>query len=255
MSSDPHPLRVADGDLSAVLPQLPPEILEAKVQALRAALGAQQLSVARRLLPPTPDEAHPPFEILITVGSATGVEAEPPPPQAFDRVLAEGCSFHLQGSAGGALSTWLSQQGGGALCGWALPRDRWPSIALLARVPHAWDPGPVRMRVARRGMEALARSLSPPSWWLRSNPSTVPAAQAAELPERVETPSSLRESKLLVERELLQQALRNSRGNKTEAARRLQLSRQGLYRKLRRHGLHPGTKEPGEGRQSRGRRL
>jgi DNA-binding NtrC family response regulator len=111
------------------------------------------------------------------------------------------------------------------------------------------------MRVARRGMEALARSLSPPSWWLRSNPSTVPAAQAAELPERVETPSSLRESKLLVERELLQQALRNSRGNKTEAARRLQLSRQGLYRKLRRHGLHPGTKEPGEGRQSRGRRL
>ncbi len=47
-----------------------------------------------------------------------------------------------------------------------------------------------------------------------------------------------------LEQRRLREALRRTRGNKTQAARALGLSRQGLLKKLRRYGLQPGTAAP-----------
>lgn len=85
-------------------------------------------------------------------------------------------------------------------------------------------------------MDALARSLAPPTW--------APLARR-QLPSRLDPEAdliSLRDAVRRFECSLIERALRDAEGNKTEAARQLRMSRQGLYRKLRAHGLmDPGS--------------
>ncbi len=76
-----------------------------------------------------------------------------------------------------------------------------------------------------------ARALRPT--WFRRQPQLPFEDSMAVPPDLV----PLDEAVAQLERRLLVQALRVADGNKTEAARRLHLSRQGLYRKLRLHGL------------------
>ena len=78
-------------------------------------------------------------------------------------------------------------------------------------------------------MDALARALAPPSW--------APLARQQSRAVAASGLVSLREAVRCFECSLIERALKDAAGNKTEAARQLRLSRQGLYRKLRAHGL------------------
>jgi len=112
---------------------------------------------------------------------------------------------------------------------WPFPADRIPSVFFVAHFERPEDPGERRRWVARTGMDALARAIAPPSW-----------APLAELPARTGPSSSvmsLREAVQRFECSLIERALSDAEGNKTEAARQLRMSRQGLYRKLHAHGL------------------
>jgi DNA-binding NtrC family response regulator len=107
-----------------------------------------------------------------------------------------------------------------------------PSVFFVAHFEGPVDPGDRRRLVARAGMDALARVLAPPSW--------APLAQqkARRSSGRSGGPvTSLRDAVQRFECSLIRRALADAEGNKSEAARQLRMSRQGLYRKLRAHGL------------------
>gem|GEM_PF-3028261 len=112
---------------------------------------------------------------------------------------------------------------------WPFPADRLPSVFFVAHFERAEDPGERRRWVARTGMDALARALAPPSW--------APLARQQSRAVAASGLVSLREAVRRFECSLIERALNDADGNKTEAARQLRMSRQGLYRKLRAHGL------------------
>jgi DNA-binding NtrC family response regulator len=101
----------------------------------------------------------------------------------------------------------------------------------LAR--HAW---PGNVRELENAIERLV-ALSPPDGLdlslLSGDPATAPEAEPPTLKQRVEA----------YERGLLVDALRAARGNRSEAARRLCVSRVTLHDKLHKYGLAKGDEE------------
>ncbi len=263
-----------------LLPAVSPDLLQLRLHALLQALGLRRLGLARRLKAPDGPSTDPCFEILAAVGRprlAPGSIERALPPSGYHRLFCRGGGFRVDSLEQDALGSWLRHREGGVLAGWALPGDRLPWVALVGWGRAGWDPGPVRWKVARSGMEALARSLCPPDWWLPPTPVPKPVsahpvsadwvlpeahdgarnATARARPYR-ESPGmesleilppegvSLGEVRDRLEATLIRQALRQSRGNMSDAARHLRMSRQSLYRKIRRLGLLPdleGTRQ------------
>jgi len=239
--------------IASLFPELSSQELQLRLRSLAGAIGAQLLGLSRRQV----DPALPEKELRFRVLAVAPTEAKPGfaveqllPLEAYHRLFVQGRGYRVGTSDTGPLGRWLREHGGGQLVGWALPGDRLACVACVAWVRQNWDPGPIRLRVARQGLESLARSLSPPSWLLHSQ--CVPAATAEALPreswrtaeatEQVDTARtssrgkelSLEQARDELEATLIRQALRLARGNKSDAARRLRVSRQSLYRKLRR---------------------
>jgi two-component system response regulator HydG len=101
--------------------------------------------------------------------------------------------------------------------------------ALLGRLAaHSW---PGNVRELEHAIERLV-ALSPPEGL---DPSLLPAGGAA--PAEEPATLSLKERVQAYERGLVVEALREARGNRSEAARRLGVSRVTLHDKLRRYGL------------------
>jgi hypothetical protein len=230
------------GALDELLPAIPAQALVRRSTALREALGAQILGIARCHPATLPAGSSPVFRILSVVdrgGSVVEQDTALPLP-GFRQLLAQGCPLAVGASSAGQLGEWLRRRGGGKLVGWPLPGDRLPCVAFLAHVGETWQPGALRMRVARRGMEALALSLSPPVWLLRSGFAHEAGAVGADasyvaggaLASRTTPPLDTLKEPLQIE--LIRRALREARGNKSQAARTLHLSRSALYRKLAR---------------------
>jgi len=223
----------------SVLPVPDPIELLRRLDPIRQALGADHVALCRRLPVATSDSV--PFEVLAQCGSRGLVEpAESDLPFEFvSSLLQDGRPREWTRHAADPRRRRTLADGGRTwLGGWPLPSDRWPCIAVVAWCTRRRDPGAVRRRVAEAGMEALARGLVPPSWMpfapLRKASTSVESRPpAADEPDD----SSLASAMARVERKLILEALQAAEGNKTVAARSLQLSRQGLYRKLRRHGL------------------
>ncbi len=100
-------------------------------------------------------------------------------------------------------------------------------------VQHDW-PGNIR---ELRNTIARAQILSHHAWIEAEHISFTPRPQAADASGRGAATGTLAETLQQVEREMIERALRESGGNRSEAARKLGLSRQQLYRKLEEHGL------------------
>lgn len=82
-----------------------------------------------------------------------------------------------------------------------------------------------------------AQILSHHAWIEAEHISFTPRPQAADASGRGAATGTLAETLQQVEREMIERALRESGDNRSEAARKLGLSRQQLYRKLEEHGL------------------
>jgi len=232
-------------------------------------VGLRRLGLARRLLDPSRLDTDARFELLATVQASPGPGGPMEsclPLAGYRRVFDEGKGYRIDFRQQGPLGRWLRRQGGGLLVAWALPGDRLPWVAAVAWAPEGWDPGPLRLRVAQEGMEALARSLCPPLWWSQRGaapPSpgrSGPKAWNREPEGEGSFPSgadgfptegvSLDRAREQLEATLIRRALRQTRGNKSGAARLLGLSRQGLYRKIQRLHLEeagPGPRQVGKG--------
>jgi hypothetical protein len=248
---------------AGLLPEISRPLLQARLESLRQSLGAHRLGLGRRLLPHGTGPV--PFQVLGAVQreGASAPAERAFPPAAYLRLLGQGHPFRVDGEDQGALGAWLRRHGGGELRGWAEPGDRLPCILFVAWVPRGWEPGPLRWRVIRAGMEVMARRLAPPSWllggagdgpaatpehdgahcWQPAAGGSLPAEAGEDLGEPL---PPLEEALVHLEVQLLRQALRRCRGNKADAARALHLSRQSLYRRMRRHGLE-GDSRQGEG--------
>jgi DNA-binding NtrC family response regulator len=72
---------------------------------------------------------------------------------------------------------------------------------------------------------------------VRTRGSSTIAAEHLTVSKRMPGPRSLRAVRETFEKDMLHDALARSGGNRTHAARALGISRQGLYRKLKRHGI------------------
>lgn len=228
--------------LATALPQPDPDELDRRLDAVRLALGADRLAVARRLT--GGEGSGSAFEILAQSapgGRVDPVEKDVPftfvagllrdgRPQEWTRHAVDPGRRRALVTQG---MTWLG--------GWPLPSDRWPCVVFVAWCRRRRDPGTVRRRVAEAGMEALARALVPPPWlaYAPMRPVAGDPAEAETAPPADEATGddSLAAAMARIERDLIVKALQAAEGNKTVAARSLRLSRQGLYRKLRRHGL------------------
>lgn len=212
---------------------MPEEKLSQRLLALRAAVGAELLGIARCLHAGVVNDPALVFRVLQVV-SRTGYVENPEmalPLAAYRRLFLQACSLFVSRDSGDPLAEWLRARKAGGLVGWPFPGDRIPCVAFLALVGADWSPGKLRLRVAREGMEALARALGPPIWLLRSTPGP------RQEPE-TKRPHALSRAELAGgEAELLRRALRRARGNKTRAARSLHLSRQVFYQKLKIHGI------------------
>jgi two-component system response regulator HydG len=109
--------------------------------------------------------------------------------------------------------------------------------ALFERLAaHAW---PGNVRELENAIEGLV-ALSPPDGL------DLALLPGAGTPEARSEPLSLRERVGAYERGIVVEALRAARGNRSEAARRLGISRVTLHDKLRRYGLGEGGGEPEE---------
>jgi len=224
---------------SPVLPRLDAAVLRERLASLCLALGANRVGLARRLPVATPGPG--PFEVLDTVDAAAASVEEAVPLAAFLELLRGGRGLDVTPGNDDRLARWLRERGERRLLGFPLPSDQRPSVLMVAIYSRDRRVGEQRLEVARAGMDALARALAPPPW--------VPLAPVLDPPESQDPGSEPAVSQLLsdvvplpdaialVERVMLQRALRVSEGNKAAAARRLRLSRQGLYKKLRQHGM------------------
>jgi DNA-binding NtrC family response regulator len=105
-------------------------------------------------------------------------------------------------------------------------------VFFVAHFDGPEDPGDRRRLVARTGMDALARALAPPTWAPLAREKGRLSSSRGSAPI-----TSLRDAVQRFECSLIERALAEADGNKSEAARQLRMSRQGLYRKLRAHGL------------------
>lgn len=206
--------------------------LAGRLDSIRQALGAARLGVARRL--PTAGAADRVYEVLAAVGDGTeGVDpARLVSLAVLEEVMRLGTPCAI--AAGRGRPGWerrLRRWGCLRIEAWPFPADRLPSVFYVAHFSAPEDPGERRRHVARTGMDALARAIAPPSW--------VPLARR-QAPGSLDPRSEVLSLRTAVQRfecSLIQRALRDAQGNKTEAARQLRVSRQGLYRKLRAHGL------------------
>ncbi|BDG04510.1 sigma-54-dependent transcriptional regulator [Anaeromyxobacter oryzae] len=107
---------------------------------------------------------------------------------------------------------------------------------------HPW---PGNVRELENALEGLV-ALSPPDGLdLSLLPGAAPAGGAA--PQPAGAPLPLRQRVEAYERGLIVEALRAARGNRSEAARRLGVSRVTLHDKLRKYGLGGGDEEPERG--------
>ncbi len=93
------------------------------------------------------------------------------------------------------------------------------------------------------GLSSFARSLGPneprPSTEERILPRRAPVDAAADaIFAAMAEGQPLMEVLDAVEREVLARALADANGNRSEAARKLQLSRPGMLKKMKRHGIH-----------------
>jgi hypothetical protein len=219
--------------LDEFLPSMPEEELTERLLALRAALGADFLGIARCLHARVPHDPTLVFRVLQVV-SQTGAVENPElalPLAAYRELFLQARSLVVNRDSEDPLSAWLRGRSFDGLVGWPFPGDRMPCVAFLAAASANWVPGELRLRVAREGMEALARSLGPPTWLLRS----MAGARQEPLPKRPREHG--RPEPAGNEVELLRRALRRARGNKSRAARSLHLSRQVFYQKLKIHGI------------------
>ncbi|HET7825606.1 MAG TPA: sigma-54 dependent transcriptional regulator [Anaeromyxobacter sp.] len=117
-----------------------------------------------------------------------------------------------------------------------VPSLRVPDALLDRLAAHPW---PGNVRELENAIEALV-ALSPPEGL---DLSLLPGAGA---PTRAGEPLPLRERVQAYERGIVVDALRAARGNRSEAARRLGISRVTLHDKLRRWGLGDGEPDAGE---------
>ena len=227
-------------DSGSVPSRLAAPVLLARLDSIRLALGSERLAVVRRQLgsPPSPTPA---LEVLGQVGERGPIrppETELPLEFVFE-LLAQARSLefalpHAPEVWVGRLERWKL----GWIGGWPLPSDRLPSVFFVAMRATAREPGAVRREVAQAGMESLARLLAPPRWLplVGAGSMSTRTHPTAEEIARGEA-GALEDILARVERDILLGALQAAEGNKSLAARKLRVSRQGLYRKLRRHGL------------------
>ena len=231
-------------------PRLDAAEIHRRLDAIRQALGADRAVVARRV--PAVDRTETRFEVLAQAAPTGAVR--PPgldvPLDFLDELFRDGrareCGRHSHDPARRAD---LVRRGLTWMGGWPLPSDRWPSIVVLAWCRRRRDPGTIRRQVAEAGMEALARALAPPPWVpLDASRATSRAPDAGRAgsrgPDGPNEDGSLAGTLARVERDLILRAMQAAEGNKAAAARSLALSRQGLYRKLRRHGLLAAPRRP-----------
>lgn len=223
---------------SPVLPQMDEALLRERLAAVCLALGAGRVGLARRL--PVATIGPDPFEVLATVDGSGAASAEPIPLAAYLRLLRDGRRLDVDPDRDDPLGRWLRERSERRLLGFPLPEDQRPSILVVALYPLDRRIGTRRLEVARAGLDALARALAPPSWVPLATADGAGGDAAGPEPTVSQLVSDLvplPEAVALVERVMLQRALRVSEGNKTVAARRLRLSRQRLYTKLREHGM------------------
>lgn len=216
------------------------ERLVGRLDSIRQALGAARLGVARRL--PTARSADRVYDVLAAAGEGTG---DRDPARLISLAVLEeamrlGAPCAIRADRGRpAWNRRLRRWGCWRIEAWPFPADRLPSVFFVAHFAGPEEPGDRRRYVARTGMDALARVLAPPGW--------IPLARQVAPTDPLDSRSgevSLRAAVQRFECSLIQRALRDAGGNKTEAARQLRMSRQGLYRKLKAHGLMdtaPGT--------------
>jgi hypothetical protein len=203
-----------------------------RLESIRQALGASRIGVARRLS--TAGAAERVYEVLAVAGE--GSDAADPSRSislaVLEEVMRSGTPCAISADRGRpAWNRRLRRWGCWRIEGFPFPADRLPSVFFVVHFKGPEDPGERRRWVARTGMDALARALAPPAW-------APLARQQARLPlEQSSSIVSLRDAVQRFECSLIERALKDAAGNKTEAARQLRLSRQGLYRKLRAHGL------------------
>jgi ActR/RegA family two-component response regulator len=204
-----------------------------RLDSIRQALGAARLGVARRLS--RAGEADRVYEVLAASGEGTSRDA---PERSIslsvlEEVMRLGTPCAISADRGRpAWSRRLRRWGCWRIEAWPFPADRLPSVFFVAHFDGPVDPGDRRRLVARAGMDALARALAPPTW--------APLAQQKVRPSSRPpggSVTSLRDAVQRFECSLIERALADADGNKSEAARQLRMSRQGLYRKLRAHGL------------------
>lgn len=204
-----------------------------RLDSIRQALGAGRMGVARRLS--RAGESDRVYEVLAATGD--GVIADAPERSISLTVLEEvmrlGTPCSISADRGRvAWNRRLRRWGCWRIEAWPFPADRLPSVFYVAHFDGPEDPGDRRRLVARTGMDALARALAPPTWApLAQQKSRLPLGRA---PGSI---TSLRDAVQRFECSIIQRALADAEGNKSEAARQLRMSRQGLYRKLRAHGL------------------
>jgi hypothetical protein len=208
------------------------ERVSQRLESIRQALGASRIGVARRLS--TAGAAERVYEVL----AATGKECDPDDPSrsislaVLEEVMRLGAPCAISADRG--RSAWnrrLRRWGCWRIEAFPFPSDRLPSVFFVAHFEGPQDPGERRRWVARTGMDALARALAPPAWApLAREQAQIPLDPSSNI-------VSLRDAVQRFECSLIERALKDADGNKTEAARQLRLSRQGLYRKLRAHGL------------------
>lgn len=237
-----------------LLPQPDAEVLNARLASLRGALGADRVGVARRLTLVSPPDDPPAFEVLAAVGEVEPfpVPERATPMAAYQQLLEHGRALEQGVDGEGSIARWLRAHAARRLLGWPLPSDRLPCVFLVAVYRSDRDPGAQRLRVAREGMEALARALAPPAWLPLSSARSANGAHvlARRDPNRANFPRPpsdevealdrllpLEEAVVLVEKLMIRRALQCSEGNKAAAARTLRMSRQSLYKKLKRYGL------------------
>jgi hypothetical protein len=203
-----------------------------RLESIRQALGASRIGVARRLS--TAGAAERVYEVLAAAGEGTD-GADPArciSLAVLEEVMRLGTPCAISADRGRpAWNRRLRRWGCWRIEGFPFPADRLPSVFFVVHFEGPEDPGERRRWVARTGMDALARALAPPAWApLARQQARIPLDPASNI-------VSLRDAVQRFERSLIERALTDARGNKTEAARQLRLSRQGLYRKLRAHGL------------------
>ena len=201
-----------------------------RLDAIRAALGADRAVLARRL--PAGSAREMPFEIVGVVPGGLHPHAAVPL-EAFRTLFTR--SADLQWEVASASPRWsrrLRRMGLVRLQGFVQPGDRLAAVAFVLAWESDRRPTATHEEVARAGMEALARLYVPPTW--------LPLAAPRRGRGMPGSTVALEETLRRVEHALLLRALRVADGNKSLAARHLQLSRQGLYRRLHRHGLMDG---------------